>query len=67
MWPFPVVILDEFPVEREPNMFLVVGSELSFDFALCCGFADSSEDVFDVLLLAVCVEGGFSSAYAPEL
>ena len=48
-------------------MFLVVGSEPSFNLALDCGFADSAEDVFNVLLLAVCVEAGFASSYALEL
>ena len=48
-------------------MFLVVGSEPSFDLALRCGFADSAEDMFDPLLLAVGVEAGFAFADAPEL
>ena len=56
MWSFVVVVFDEFPVERESGMFLVVGSEPSFNLALRCGFADSSEDMFDPMLLAVCVE-----------
>jgi len=48
-------------------VFLVIGSEPSFDLALGCGFADSSEDMFDPLLLAVRVEVGFAFSYAPEL
>jgi len=64
---FPIVVLDEFPVEGEPCMFLVVGSEPSFNLTLRCGFADSSEDMFDAGVLAVEFEAGFSFPYAPEL
>ena len=67
MWSLVVVVFHEFPVERESRVFLVVGSEPSFDLSECCGFADSAEDVFDLLLVTVCVERGFSSSYAPEL
>lgn len=48
-------------------MLLVVGSEPSFNLTECRGFADAAEDMFDSLLLAVCVERGLASAYAPEL
>jgi len=41
MWSFPVVVFDEFPVEREPHMFEVVGSEPSFDLSKRGGFAYS--------------------------
>ena len=44
MWSLVVVVFDEFPVELEFGMFLVVGSEPSLDFAHGCGFADSSDD-----------------------
>ena len=67
MRPFVIVVVDEFPVEFESGVFQVVGSEPSFNLALRGGFADSSEDMLDPLLLAVRVEVGFSSAYAPEL
>jgi len=50
------VVFDEFPMQCESGVFLVVGSEPAFDLALRGGFADSSEDVLDVLLLAVRVE-----------
>jgi len=53
---FVVVVFDEFPVELKSCMFQVVGSEPSFNLALRCGFADSSENMFDPMLLAVCVE-----------
>ncbi len=53
---FVVVVFYEFPVEWESVVFLVVGSEPSFNLALGCGFADSSENMFDALLFAVCVE-----------
>jgi hypothetical protein len=48
--------LDEFPVERESRVFLVVGSEPTFDLTECGGFADAAEDVFDSDALTVCVE-----------
>jgi len=67
MWSFVIVVLDEFPVDWESGVFLVVGSEPSFNLALRRRFPNSSEDVFDVMLLAVCVETGFSFSYAPEL
>ena len=67
MWAFVIVVLDEFPVQRQPRMFQIVGSEPAFDLALRRRLADAAEDVLDVLLLAVRVEFGFSSAYAPEL
>ena len=60
-----IVVFDEFPVELEPGMFKVVGSEPSFNLALRGGLADAAEDMFDPLLLAVCVERGFASADAP--
>ena len=42
MWTFVVVVLDEFAVELESGVFLVVGSEPAFDFALRGGFSDSA-------------------------
>ena len=48
-------------------MFKVVGSEPSFDLSLRCGFSDASENMFDSMLQAVLVEGGFSSPHTPEL
>ena len=51
-----IVILDEFPVEWESGVFLVVGSEPSFNLPLRCWPADSSEDMFDPFLVAVSVE-----------
>jgi len=45
VWAFIVVVLDEFPVELESGVFLVVGSEPSFNLALRGGFTDSSEYV----------------------
>ena len=62
-----VVVFDEFPVELEPGMFEVVGSEPSFYLAKRCRLADAAEDMLDPLLLTVCGESGFASAYAPEL
>jgi len=53
---FVVVVFDEFPVELESGVFLVVGSEPSFNLALRCGFTDASEDMLDPMLLAVGVE-----------
>jgi len=47
---------NEFPVERESRVFLVVGSEPAFDLSERCGFADSSEDMLDPAALTVCVE-----------
>jgi len=67
VWTLVVVVLDEFPVELEPGMFKVVGSEPSFNLTKRCRLADAAEDMFDPLLLAVCVERGFASADAPEL
>jgi len=64
VWAFIVVVFDEFPVEREPGMLEVVGSEPSFDLPKRRGLA---EDMLDPLLLAVGVERGLASAYAPEL
>jgi len=37
-------------------MFEVVCSEPSLDLTECCRLADAAEDVFDSLLLTVCVE-----------
>ena len=56
MWALIVVVFDEFPVELEPCMLLVVGSEPAFNLTECRGFADSAEDMLDPMLLAVCVE-----------
>ena len=56
MWAFVIVVFDEFPMQCESGVFLVVGSEPAFDLALRRRLADSSEDVLDVLLLAVRVE-----------
>ena len=56
MWAFVVVVFYEFPVELESGMFLVVCSEPSFNLTLCCGFADSAEDMFDPFGCTVCVE-----------
>ena len=56
MWSFIVVILDEFPVELESGVFLVVGSEPSFNLALRGGFADSSEKMSYRVGLTVRVE-----------
>ena len=67
MWSLIIVVFDEFPVELESSMLKVVCSEPAFDLALRCGFADASEDMFDLLLLAVGVERGLASADAPEL
>jgi hypothetical protein len=53
--------------ELESRMLEVVGSEPSFNLSKRCGLADAGEDMFDPLVLAVPVEAGFSSAYAPEL
>jgi len=53
---FPVVVVDEFPVEWESVMFQVVGAEPSFDLSLRGGFPDAAHDVFNPLLLAVPVE-----------
>jgi len=53
VWPFPVVVFHEFPVELESGMLQIVGSEPSFDLALSGGFADSSKDVLDALTLTV--------------
>ena len=47
MWPFVIVVFDEFPVELESCMLLVVGSEPSFNLALRGGFTDVSKDMFD--------------------
>jgi len=47
---FPVVVLDEFPVEFESGVFDVVGSEPSFNLALRCEFAYASENMFDPML-----------------
>ena len=38
-----VVVFDEFPVELEPGMFEVVGSEPSFYLAKRCRLADAAE------------------------
>jgi hypothetical protein len=67
VWTLVVVILDEFPVELEPGMLQIVGSEPTFNLAKRRGLADASEDMLDLLPLAVCVERGLSSADAPEL
>jgi len=67
VWTFPVVVFNEFPVELESGVLKVVCSEPSFDFAERGGFADSAEDVLDSDVFTVGVEGGFASAYAPEL
>ncbi len=64
---FVVIVLDELPVELEPCMLEVVGSEPSFDLAERGGFADAAEDMLDPLLMAVHVERGLASAHAPEL
>ena len=67
MWTLVIVVFDEFPVKLEPGMFEVVGSEPSFNLTKRRRLADAAEDMFDSLLLAVCVERGLASAYAPEL
>ena len=67
MWSFVVVVLYEFPVELESGMFLVVGSEPSFDLAEGGWFADSSQDMFDSSGFTIHIEAGFSSANAVEL
>jgi hypothetical protein len=56
VWPFIVVVFYEFLVELESGVFQVVGSEPSLDLAQCCGFADSTEDMLDLVLLAVGLE-----------
>lgn len=56
MRPLVVIVLDEFLVQREPGVFLVVGSEPSFDLSERCGLADAAENVLDPLVLAVGVE-----------
>lgn len=56
MWPLVVVVLDEFPVEREPRMFELVGSEPTFDLSERRGLTDSAEDMLDPMVLTVCVE-----------
>ena len=67
MWSLIIVVLDEFPVELESGVFLVVGSEPAFDLTLGCGFADSSEDMFDAVPLAVGIKPRLAFPYAPEL
>ena len=44
-------------MELESDLFLVVGSEPSLDFAEGCGFSDSSYDVGDAVLCAELCEG----------
>ncbi len=61
------VVFDEFSVELESGVFLVVGSEPSFSLSHGCGFADSSEDMFDSIVYAVYLEAGFAFSYTPEL
>jgi hypothetical protein len=56
MWPFIVVIVDEFPVDWESVVFLVIGSKPPFNLPLRGGFADASENMFDSPPLAVLVE-----------
>ena len=53
---FEVVVVDEFPVEREPVMFQVVGSEPSFNLSLRCWFPDASKNMLDPMLKTVLVE-----------
>jgi len=67
VWPFPIVVVDEFPVEWESGVFEVVGAEPTFNLPLRRRFADASENMLDPLLLAVLVEAGFSSPDTPEL
>ena len=52
----PIVVMNEFPVEREPFMFQIVCSEPAFDLSKRCWLADAAEDMFDPMLLAVLVE-----------
>ena len=56
MWSLVVVVFDVFPMGLESDVFLVVDSEPSFYFAQRGRFSYSSEDVFDPVVLAVCVE-----------
>jgi hypothetical protein len=51
-----IVVVDEFPVERESGVFLVVGSEPPFNLPLRRVFPDAPEIMFDPMLLAVSVE-----------
>ena len=67
MWAFIVVVLDEFPVELESGVFLVVGSEPSFNLALRGGFTNSSKDMFDAVSFAVGIKPRLASPYALEL
>ena len=53
---FVVVVFDEFPVQREPRMLQIVGSEPAFDLSERRWLTDSSKDMLDLVSLAVCVE-----------
>jgi len=48
-------------------MFEIVGPEPTFDLSECRRLADAAEDMLDPLPLAVDIEEGFTSSYAPEL
>jgi hypothetical protein len=56
VWTFPVVVFNEFPVERELGMLKVVCSEPAFNLSKRGGFADSAEDMFDLAAFAVGAE-----------
>jgi hypothetical protein len=53
MWAFITLVLDEFPMQCESGVLLVVGSEPGFDLAFRGGFVYSSEDMLDPFLVAV--------------
>ena len=57
MRPLVVIVLDEFLVQREPGVFLVVGSEPSFDLSERGRFTDAAKDVFDPWLLQALIGG----------
>ena len=58
--------MDEFPVELESDVFLVVGSEPSFNLPLRRRFPDPSHNVFDPLLSTVLVEARLTPPNTPE-
>jgi len=47
VWAFIVIVFDEFPVEWELRVFLVIGSEPTFNLSERCRFADAAEDMLD--------------------
>jgi len=53
---FVIVVVDEFPVELESGVFLIVGSEPSLNLSLRRGLTDASKDMLDPLPLTVRIE-----------